>query len=76
VRVDILQHAYAVARASGDLAGCSSGVEPQRQGGMPQVVMRSLLPLNADSEQFSEYEQAAAPRRPEDPDSALRGRLL
>ena len=35
VRVDMLQHAHAVARASGDLAGCSSGVQLQRQEGMP-----------------------------------------
>jgi hypothetical protein len=27
VRVDMLQHAHAVARASSDLAGCSSGVQ-------------------------------------------------
>ena len=38
------RHAHAVARASGDLAGCSSGVQPQRQGGMPQVVMCSSRP--------------------------------
>ena len=77
VRVDILQHAYAVARASGDLAGCSSGVQPQRQGGMPQVVMRSLLPLNADRASNSVNMSKPQPRGgPEDPDSALRGRLL
>jgi len=45
VRVDMLQHAHAVARASGDPAGCSSGIQPQRQGGMPQVVMCSSRPL-------------------------------
>jgi hypothetical protein len=56
VRVDMLQHAHAVARASGDLTGCSSGVQPQRQGGMPQVVMCSSRPLNAESEQFSDHE--------------------
>jgi hypothetical protein len=75
VRVEILQHAHAVARASGDLAGCSSGVQPQRQGGMPQVVMCSSRRLNAESKQFSDHEQAAAWTPPQDPDSALRVRL-
>ena len=56
VRVDMVQRAHAFARASGDLAGCSSGVQPQRQGGMPQVVMCSSRPLNAESEQFSDHE--------------------
>ncbi len=55
VRVGMLQHAHAVARASGDLAGCSSGVQQQRHG-MPQVVMCSSRPLNAESEQFSDHE--------------------
>ena len=44
VRVDMLQHAHAVAQASRDLAGCSSGVQPQQQGGVPQVVMCSSQP--------------------------------
>jgi hypothetical protein len=56
VRVDMVQRARAVAGASGDLAGCSSGVRPQRQGGIPQVVMCSSRPLNAESEQFSDHE--------------------
>ena len=44
VRVDRVQRAHAVAGASGDLAGCSSGVQPQRQDGIPQVVMCSSPP--------------------------------
>ena len=56
VRVDIFKDVDAVSSACGDLGGRAGGVQPQRQGGMPQVVMCSSRPLNAESEQFSDHE--------------------
>jgi len=56
LRIATLQRAHAIARANGNLARCCSGIQPQRQGGMPQVVMCSSRPLNAESEQFGDHE--------------------
>ena len=38
VQVDLVQDAGAVARPGGDLGGRAGGVQPERQGGMAQVV--------------------------------------
>jgi hypothetical protein len=38
VQVDVVQDAGAVACAGGDFGGRAAGVEPQRQGGVPQVI--------------------------------------
>ena len=38
VQVDLMQDTGAVADPRGDLRGRAAGVQPQRQGGVPQVV--------------------------------------
>ena len=38
VHVDVLQHVHAVARTGSDLGGCAGRIQPQGQGGMPQVI--------------------------------------
>ena len=38
VQVDLMQDTGAVPGPRGDLRGCAAGVQPQRQGGVPQVI--------------------------------------